>query len=41
MTSPEVDGQIFIRSEKKLEIGKIYHTEITGSLDYDLFGDVI
>lgn len=38
--APEIDGQIFIRKNKKLNIGDITKVKITDVLDYDLIGDV-
>lgn len=38
--APEIDGQIFIRENKKLNIGDITKVKITDILDYDLIGDV-
>jgi ribosomal protein S12 methylthiotransferase len=38
--APEIDGQIFIRKNKKLNVGDITKVEITDVLDYDLIGDV-
>ncbi|QGY42457.1 30S ribosomal protein S12 methylthiotransferase RimO [Maribellus comscasis] len=36
--SPEVDGEVFITSEKALEKGQFVQVKITGAEDYDLFG---
>ncbi len=36
--SPEVDGEVLISTEKKLNKGDFINVEITGSEDYDLFG---
>ena len=38
--APEVDGQVFITTQEKLEIGKFYDVEITNAAPYDLFGTV-
>lgn len=38
--APEIDGQIFIRKNEKLNIGDITKIKITDVLDYDLIGDV-
>lgn len=38
--SPEVDCNVFVESEKELEIGCIYDTEITDSEGFDLYGRV-
>lgn len=40
--APEVDGEVFIESKNnKLEIGKIYDTEIIDCGEYDLFAKLI
>lgn len=39
--APEIDGQIFIRKDKKLNIGDITKVKITDVLEYDLIGDVL
>ena len=36
--APEVDGEIFIRSERKLEIGEFVNVEITDAYEYDISG---
>ncbi len=36
--SPEVDGEVFITSGKKLRGGEIVQVRVTGAEDYDLFG---
>jgi ribosomal protein S12 methylthiotransferase len=36
--SPEVDGEVFVTSDKELKTGEFYMVKITGSEDYDLFG---
>lgn len=38
--APEIDGQIFIKKNKKLNIGDIMKVKITDVLEYDLIGDV-
>lgn len=38
--SPDVDGEVYIKSEYDLEIGGIYEVMITGSSDYDLYAEV-
>ncbi len=39
--SPEVDGEVLITTDKKLQKGDIVTVKITGSEDYDLYGEVI
>lgn len=39
--APEVDGEIYITSEEPLEPGTFVEVEITGAIDYDLFGEVV
>lgn len=39
--SPEVDPEVLIRQDVKLEIGKIYQVKITDSEEFDLYGEVI
>lgn len=39
--SPEVDGEVIISSETELKRGSFYNVKITGSDDYDLFGEVV
>ena len=36
--APEVDGQVFVRSEKSLPMGEFVNARITESLEYDLVG---
>jgi len=38
--SPEVDGEVLVTNNRKLEIGNYYQVRITGSEDFDLYGDV-
>lgn len=39
MSAPDgIDGVIYIKTDKKLNIGEFYNVEITGYKDYDLFG---
>ena len=38
--SSEVDGEVLITSEKKLQIGEFYEVKITGANDYDLYAEV-
>lgn len=37
--SPEVDGEIYINSNKQLDIGDFVNVLVTESLEYDLIGD--
>lgn len=39
--SPEVDGEVIIKKEKKLIIGNFYQVKINYTSNYDLYGDVI
>lgn len=39
--SPEIDGQVYIVSPKKLDVGEFYPVKITGAVDYDLLGEVV
>lgn len=38
--SPEVDPEVLVKSDYKLEIGKFYGVEITGADEYDLYGRI-
>ncbi len=38
--APEVDGLVFVTSNKKLQIGNFYNVKIINSSPYDLFGNV-
>ena len=38
--APEVDGEVLVTNNRKLEIGNYYQVRITGSEDFDLYGDV-
>jgi ribosomal protein S12 methylthiotransferase len=38
--SPDVDGEVIINSDKKLEIGHFYNIKITDAEPFDLFGEV-
>lgn len=40
-SSPEVDPEVLIKSEKKLKTGTFYDVKITDSDDYDLYGKVV
>ena len=37
---PEIDGTIFISSDKPLQIGEVYDVTVTEALGYDLVGEV-
>ncbi len=37
--APEIDGNVFITSEQKLEPGQMVRVRITDSSEYDLFGE--
>jgi len=39
--SPEVDGEVLISSEKKLNKGDFVTVKITGAEDYDIYGEVV
>jgi len=39
--SPEVDPEVLIRQDAKLEIGQIYQVKITDSEEFDLYGIVV
>jgi len=39
--SPEVDGEVLISADQELRIGNFYQVEITGSEDFDLYGELI
>lgn len=39
--APEIDGRIFFTSAKKLISGEFVNVRITGTIDYDLTGEVI
>lgn len=38
--SPEVDPEVLVKADYKLEIGKFYGVEITGADEYDLYGRI-
>lgn len=40
MDSPEIDGAVFVSSDRKLNIGEIYKVTIVDALEYDLIGDI-
>lgn len=39
--SPEVDGEVFVPADRKLEVGKFYRVIITDADEYDLRGYVV
>lgn len=39
--APDIDGKVFFTSAKKLDIGQYVNINITGTLDYDLIGEVV
>ena len=39
--SPEVDPEMLIIKDKPLEMGSFYNVRVTGSEDYDLYGEVV
>lgn len=39
--SPEVDGEVLIEKTQSLQIGNLYSVNITGSDDFDLYGEVV
>lgn len=39
--SPEVDGEVLISADQDLLIGNFYQVKITGSEDFDLYGELI
>ncbi len=41
MDAPDVDGYIFVNSEKLLMSGEFVRVKVTGALEYDLIGEVI
>ena len=38
--APDIDGKIFVMSEKPLKMGEYVNVHITDSMDYDLIGEV-
>ncbi len=40
MDSPDIDGSVFVNSDKKLDVGNIYKVNIVDALEYDLIGDI-
>ena len=41
MDSPDIDGILYIRSKKPLEIGQFVNVLVTDCLEYDLIGEII
>lgn len=41
MDSPEIDGLIYVNSDKELRIGSFVDVEVRDYLEYDLIGDVL
>lgn len=41
MDSPEIDGVVYINSDKKLSLGSFVKVKIKETLEYDLIGDLI
>lgn len=39
--SPEVDPEVLVKANEKLDIGEFYMVEITGADEYDLYAEVI
>lgn len=39
--TPEIDGQVFIVSQRELTVGEFYDVKITGAVEYDLLGEVV
>lgn len=39
--APEVDGLVFFKSDKSVQVGKFYKVKITGGMEYDLLGELI
>ncbi len=39
--APEVDGELYVTSNTPLKTGEFVDVEITGSLDFDLFGEYV
>lgn len=38
--SPDIDGVVYIHSNKQLDIGSMYYVNITDAVEYDLIGDL-
>lgn len=41
MDSPDIDGLVFINSQKELKHGEYVNVQITDALEYDLIGDIV
>ena len=41
MDSIEIDGCVYVTSDKKLNLGNIYKVKINDALEYDMMGDVV
>jgi len=39
--SPEIDGEVLIKSTKPLKIGNFYNVKITGAQEFDLEGEIL
>jgi len=39
MDAPEVDGNVYVNSEKTLEVGRFYRVRIKSTQEYDLVGE--
>jgi ribosomal protein S12 methylthiotransferase len=39
--APEVDNELYVRTEQKLSIGDFIHVEIDDTAEFDLFGHTI
>ena len=39
--SPEVDPEVLVRATKRLYVGRIYNVKITGSEEFDLYGETV
>lgn len=39
--SPEVDGEVLVQKTSNIKIGEFYSVKITGSNEFDLFGEVV
>jgi ribosomal protein S12 methylthiotransferase len=41
LDAPEIDGNVFFKTDKKIELGSFVKVKITNSLDYDLEGELL
>jgi len=41
MDAPDIDGNVFVKSENQLNLNEFYKVKITGSYEYDLEGEII